>query len=915
MSFKVEDRGRNQSSWHFIVSETVRHSRGHVLYKVTLQVIPVDVSQSVQEVVWWKRYSEFQVLHKKLAELHAALFLKGSFPSFPKPVILKRKDEEVIEQRRQAAEKVLNFISDFPILCRNELVTEFLKDGQEVTPTHERLDNVPILKPKQLHSLLPTSDSLNSLLTSEELDKPDIGGRFPEVREEFFEGCLSPIQGTWTHLRDEELPSPSESYDITEATDQVLTVTLTSGSLGEFDEEILGLDDGRGDGVHVESLLKDASVDLDEGVEVEDGDEMKEVMSPKKKNNAVAVAPQHSRLLTEGEKKKPDEDRKTGEEDYLFIAGHHLARATDKELAGDYEVAFGLYKLGIDILLKGVQSDSDPVRRDAVRRKAAKYLAKAEQLYCEHVTESLVDSKEQLVHSEYSTAAGTRAELAEYCVVKFLTEKAWLVRHRTSHENVVLKVIHKSPHSGNKRGSRRTIIPLGPQRYMVQLKRFVETDDAIFLILERAPGGRLLDYVSRMVNAESSNNVTTTGENPLKKTDSCSPALSKTSSSSETFSSSWRKLTKSIPSATEEDSSTTDSYAEIFYKNARSRSTSLARVEPVEAFEAKRQSFSTSISVEEGDMVEETEDVFDEGSLIDSMELLREGELAVTVNVDASFLQSVEPSASPTLRGLSNWKDVGELDAGHLIAKSKELLESLDETIYTSGVKLAASPLTRSRSPSPHSRKLNGRPVREYPDAVDGGIVKNAASGEFDWFADKPSCREVGEWVRRKVPESLARVWLLEIVLAVEALHELGIFCVDLAMHNVLLGEKGHIKLTYFSQWSSVVRSFDEPDALDDFYLAPEMSRVGEEPTPSCDVWSIGVILFELVTGKCFANVNPVKPSSHRSLRIPEEVTAEAEDLLRKMLKYGAKERLTLAEVKLHPFCQSFDRKSTQHCL
>lgn len=75
-----------------------------------------------------------------------------------------------------------------------------------------------------------------------------------------------------------------------------------------------------------------------------------------------------------------------------------------------------MYKLGIDILLKGVQIDSDPVRRDAVRRKAAKYLAKAEQLYCEHVSEGLVDSNEQLVHSEYSTAAGTRAELAEYCV-------------------------------------------------------------------------------------------------------------------------------------------------------------------------------------------------------------------------------------------------------------------------------------------------------------------------------------------------------------------------------------------------------------------------------------------------------------------------------------------------------------------
>lgn len=30
---------------------------------------------------------------------------------------------------------------------------------------------------------------------------------------------------------------------------------------------------------------------------------------------------------------------------------------------------------------------------------------------------------------------------------------------------------------------------------MVQLRRFVETDDAVHLILERAPGGKLWNYV------------------------------------------------------------------------------------------------------------------------------------------------------------------------------------------------------------------------------------------------------------------------------------------------------------------------------------------------------------------------------------------------------------------------------------
>ena len=42
-------------------------------------------------------------------------------------------------------------------------------------------------------------------------------------------------------------------------------------------------------------------------------------------------------------------------------------------------------------------ADKDPVRRDAVRRKAAKYLAKAEELYNDHISGSLSDQLEPLV--------------------------------------------------------------------------------------------------------------------------------------------------------------------------------------------------------------------------------------------------------------------------------------------------------------------------------------------------------------------------------------------------------------------------------------------------------------------------------------------------------------------------------------
>lgn len=145
----------------------------------------------------------------------------------------------------------------------------------------------------------------------------------------------------------------------------------------------------------------------------------------------------------------------------------------------------------------------------------------------------------------------------------------------------------------------------------------------------------------------------------------------------------------------------------------------------------------------------------------------------------------------------------------------------------------------------------------------------------------------------KKMPEALVRVWLAELIVAVEALHERGIICGDLGLNNVLLGEKGawrislssdfrtdyqsdcfagRIKLTYFSQWNSVVRNREPARQQPDYHRAPgllhipivslffllvyvfscvvELKRVGEDPSSASDVWSLGVIAFDLLTGQ-----------------------------------------------------------------
>ena len=47
-----------------------------------------------------------------------------------------------------------------------------------------------------------------------------------------------------------------------------------------------------------------------------------------------------------------------------------------------------------------------------------------------------------------------------------------------------------------------------------------------------------------------------------------------------------------------------------------------------------------------------------------------------------------------------------------------------------------------------------------------------------------------------------------------------SVYCRDLKPNNLLLGDRGHVILTYFSQWNSVDQEIDQ-NARDHLYVAP----------------------------------------------------------------------------------------------
>ncbi|GMP69966.1 hypothetical protein CsSME_00029027 [Camellia sinensis var. sinensis] len=193
--------------------------------------------------------------------------------------------------------------------------------------------------------------------------------------------------------------------------------------------------------------------------------------------------------------------------------------------------------------------------------------------------------------------------------------------------------------------------------------------------------------------------------------------------------------------------------------------------------------------------------------------------------------------------------------------------------------------------------------------------------------------------------EDMARVYIAELVLALEYLHSLSVIHRDLKPDNLLIGPDGHIKLTDFGLSkvglisstddfsgppvsSTTLLGDDEPKTAAQSstkreqrqkqsvvgtpdYLAPEI-LLGMGHGVTADWWSVGVILYELVVG--IPPFNAEHPQQifdniiNRDIpwpKIPDEMSYEAYDLIDKLLNDNAVQRLGATgatEVKRHPF-------------
>uniref|UniRef100_A0A8K9VGN4 non-specific serine/threonine protein kinase n=1 Tax=Oncorhynchus mykiss TaxID=8022 RepID=A0A8K9VGN4_ONCMY len=171
-------------------------------------------------------------------------------------------------------------------------------------------------------------------------------------------------------------------------------------------------------------------------------------------------------------------------------------------------------------------------------------------------------------------------------------------------------------------------------------------------------------------------------------------------------------------------------------------------------------------------------------------------------------------------------------------------------------------------------------------------VMEYASGGEvFDYLV-----------AHGRMKEKEARAKFRQIVSAVQYCHQKHIVHRDLKAENLLLDADMNIKIADFGFSNEFVMG----SKLDTFcgsppYAAPELFQGKKYDGPEVDVWSLGVILYTLVSGSLPFDGQNLKELRERVLRgkyrIPFYMSTDCENLLKRFLVLNPAKRGTLEQI------------------
>uniref|UniRef100_A0A8D0E7B6 calcium/calmodulin-dependent protein kinase n=1 Tax=Salvator merianae TaxID=96440 RepID=A0A8D0E7B6_SALMN len=164
----------------------------------------------------------------------------------------------------------------------------------------------------------------------------------------------------------------------------------------------------------------------------------------------------------------------------------------------------------------------------------------------------------------------------------------------------------------------------------------------------------------------------------------------------------------------------------------------------------------------------------------------------------------------------------------------------------------------------------------------------------------------------KPLTEDQARFYFQDLIKGIEYLHYQKIIHRDIKPSNLLVGEDGHIKIADFG----VSNEFKGTDALltntvgTPAFMAPETLSETRKifSGKALDVWAMGITLYCFVFGQCpFMDERILSLHSKiksQMLEFPDQpdISDELKDLITRMLDKNPESRITVPEIKVHPW-------------
>jgi len=164
---------------------------------------------------------------------------------------------------------------------------------------------------------------------------------------------------------------------------------------------------------------------------------------------------------------------------------------------------------------------------------------------------------------------------------------------------------------------------------------------------------------------------------------------------------------------------------------------------------------------------------------------------------------------------------------------------------------------------------------------------------------------------RHPFSESKSAMYITDICKGADYCHKSNVIHRDIKAENILISSDGHLKLGDFG-WSIKTLSKCNSFCGTLEYLSPQL-LMGESYGCDCDIWSIGILLHEMLCGRSpFKERHSCDEDDLYWLVLREEIvdkkisldskniSKDAKDLLERLLQKDVEDRITMSEIFMH---------------